>query len=263
LFNQREKKDKTSFWATDFGKNAFDIYHSWIGTEPTNPFKPETLIMFEVAKKLEMAWVENMAEAGLLKPQKEQLHFFMEREDVPVTGMLDGITKDGYPIEIKSFYGYYQEKSLIAQNPKSSYCGQLAVYMDYLDVDKGYLLHICRGTGKIYLFEQTRKGDEFTCGNTKINLLSEYQRWSKIYKDFIMKTKEPPSDYQYKYPLDEINYTKQTKAAISRAKRNESVLGDWQVKYSAYKDLIIEREGCGTGYSAKELETLQQLTKDL
>ena len=34
-------KEKTSFWASETEVMAFDIYHRWLGTKPTNPMTEE------------------------------------------------------------------------------------------------------------------------------------------------------------------------------------------------------------------------------
>jgi hypothetical protein len=80
---------------------------------------------------------------------------------------------------------------------------------------------------------------------------------------------EPESDYRYKYLIDTIDWAKVPKSKITEARMGRVVLGDWQAKYSPYKDLIVDREAKMMGktfdgyigYSAEEIEKIKELTK--
>ena len=281
-FDSKEAWDKNTFWFTDSEKNSFDIYHKWIGTEPTNPPTIEKQFMFESAKQIEVAWINLMTDAELLLPSEEiaklggmkdgQLYLSGTRSGVPISGKPDGVHTSGAPLEIKTYYDKFKfvkngkeagwhEHELLANKPDSQYCKQLAMQMDFMDQDTGYLLFVDRGTGAIYQFRMTRKGTIYECGDTVFDLNEVYQRWAKIYQDHILPKKEPVSDFRYKIPVTEINWRTLSKSDITKARNGKKVIGDgWQVAYSEFKDLIIEREGSSLGYSMTEIEIIKQAT---
>jgi len=262
--DQEYEHKRTSFWATDCEKPLFDLYHSWVGTKPTNPVDAEKLTMFSAAKMTERALVETLDGMGLLQEVGEdQQRIEMSRYGVPVTGYLDGRFKEGYPLEVKTYYGMCQAKELREGKPRSSYLKQLAVYMDALNEDKGKLIYMDRGTGEMHEFTLLRVGPlKFKCMMVEFDLEETYKRWSNLYNDHVIPKKEPVSEFRYKIPVNEVDWKSLSKADIGKARNNKKVIGDsWQVAYSSYKNLIIEREGTCIGYSDTELAQIQTLTK--
>ena len=130
-----ERHEKESFWATDTEKDRFEIYHRWIGTEPTNPISVDTLLTFNAGGLMEEAIVKRIEDLGILKETQTRVE--MKRYGVPITGYIDAVLEDGTPVEIKSYYGDYQERELSQGQARTSYCKQLAVYMDFLQTEKG------------------------------------------------------------------------------------------------------------------------------
>lgn len=259
-----ERRAKTSFWATDCEKPVFDLYHKWIGTPETNPIEAEKLMMFNAAKMMEISLVETLEKMGeIVVPENEDQHYCrMEREGIEVSGKLDAMLKDGTPVEVKTFYGDYQARELKAGNPRSSYLKQLAVYMDYLNKDKGFLIYIDRGTGEMYQFVLERvEGLRFKCMSVEFDLTDTYRRWARLYKCNIVPKIEPKSEFKYKYDIETLDWSEVSKSDISKARNGHKVIGDWEVSYSSYKNLIIEREGTCLGYTAQELERIKELTK--
>jgi len=259
-------KDKTSFWPSETETNVFDIYHRWIGTLPTNPLTPETRLMFNSAKLIEQAYVDMFADMNiLLSSEESQLHIEIERFGIPVSGYIDALVelegKDTV-VEIKTYYGDYQERDLTNGKPRSSYLKQLAIYMDALDLQNGMLLYVDRGRGKTFQFPLLRDGLKFNCNDVSFDLSDTYLKWADLHQLCIEPGIEPPSDYKYKTPFAEIDWKKLSNSDISKARNNHKVIGAWQVLYSPYKDLIIEREGTQLGYTPAELEIIKQLTKN-
>ena len=263
LKQDNEPRTKNSFWATDSEKMAFDIYHAWIGTEPTNPMDAEKLMMFSSAKMIELAYVEILKDS-LVPPDPVlgQHRIEIEREGVPITGYLDGLLKGVIiPLEVKTFYGDYQERELLAGKPKTSYLKQLGIYMDAKGADTGVLLYVNRGTGATYQFVLRKIRDRVYQMNDMIVDLNEvYKRWAKIYNENIVPRIEPIPDKKYKFPVHEVDWSKVPKAKIMAARNNHAVYGDWEVLYSPYKDLIVEREGTCLGYSLDELTFIKNAT---
>jgi len=261
--DQGKEHKRTSFWATDCEKPLFDLYHSWIGTKPTNPMEAEKQTMFIAARMCEVALVETLDKMGYLQEVKEgQQRIEMTRMGVPISGYLDGRFKEGWPLEVKTYYGVYQAKELREGKPRSSYLKQLAVYMDALNEDRGKLVYMDRGTGEMHEFTLLRTGKtSFKCLAVEFDLNDTYKRWNKLYMDHVIPKKEPASEFRYKIPIDQLKWETLSKSDIGKARNNKKVIGDsWQVAYSPYKNLIIEREGSCIGYSDSEIAQIKTLT---
>ena len=67
-------------------------------------------------------------------------------------------------------------------------------------------------------------------------------------------------EYHYKTPVHEIDWHKVSKDKISKARNNQAVIGDFQLLYSAYKDLWIEKQGATLGYTPDELAYIRDVT---
>lgn len=284
-----EEWDKSNFWSSDFEKDKFDLYHRFKGTTPTNPPDAEKQVIFATGKLLELAIVDRLKGLDLIEPvDKEhddgegQTRIEMERCGTKITGKLDSIVKDSgkkVPLEIKSFYGPQQAYELMNGKPRVSYLKQLASYMDALELPKGILLYMDRGTGAMYQFDLVHMDNyNYSCISrdknghpveTKFNLLKDYERFAEIYKKYIKPDKEPESDFQYKYDIEQIDWDNLSKDKISKARTGKAVLGDWQAKYSPFKDILIQREAERhgkkfedyIGYSDEEIARICEITK--
>jgi len=267
ILEQEEPHDKTTFWASESETMSFEIYHRWIGTPPTNPIKADKQVLMNAGKMLEESLVHKWQKAGVAKAQQEnQIRVELTRKGAPISGYVDAVHVDGYPIEVKSFYGYYQKRDLEQRNARTSYLKQLCVYMDALNQEKGKLFYMERGDGTMFEFDVVRNSQyKFTCGHIHIDMEEVYDRWAKLYTDYILKEIEPPIAYRYKIPPSEIDWSKQSKADIKKARANQKVIGDhpWAIQYSGYKDLILERQGTTPGYTDEELELIKKYTQHL
>jgi hypothetical protein len=254
---------KNSFWPSETEANVFDIYHKWKGTPVTNGPSAQSLMMMKVGKLMEESYTNMLFKMGVGK--SDQARVDMEREGVKITGYIDQILvedRKDVPLEIKSFYGPYAEKELKEGKPKKGYLQQLAIYMDYLGVDLGYLLHLDRGSGKPYQFSVVRTGPlTFKCLDTEIDLGVVYKKWSRLFKANIEKSIEPKSEFVYKYDVTKIDWSKVSNSDISKARVNKKVLGDFQAGYSPFLDLLIEREGTTRGYTTEEIAIIKAATK--
>lgn len=272
----REHK-KNSFWASECELPMFDLYHRFKGTTPTNPPDLNSLMVMNTGKLMELSMVTILQEKGLAKKneddKQDRVEMELEEYGIRVTGYVDAILNGDIPLEIKTFYGDYQEKDLASGKPRTSYCKQLAIYMYYMKASAGVLLYINRGNGHIFQFDLLRSGTKFSYvvrrdENGRVveteelfDLADTFQRWSDIYKNYILKDIEPKSEYRYKIPLSEIDWNKVSNADISKARTNKKVIGDgWQVAYSSYKDLILKQEGSELGYSDEELAIIKAET---
>ena len=266
---ERARKDKDSFWCTENELNQFDIYHRFKGTNSTNPMTAETAFGLGMRKKLEEAVIDIFDDMGILiKPEYGQHRIDMKRCGVKVTGYMDAIIKEEnkkVPVEIKTSFGYYQKKELLKGNPRLSYLKQLAQYMDFMNASKGYLfqVHFEKDliVDDIYQFTLIKNESKFKCGYIEFDLDDTYKRYKRIYEEYILPDIEPPSEFIYKYPLEEIDWKTLSANQISKARNNKAVIGSWQCLYSDYKNLIIEKEGTILGYSDKEIAYIKEKTK--
>jgi hypothetical protein len=264
-------KKKTSFWASESETMAFEIYHRWMATEPTNPITGEKLIMLSMRKLTEVAIVDLMRKAGILVENlsnDERCYFEWGPNKVPISGYPDAVishNKEKIVVEIKTYYGGKQHSEIRIGIVKTNYLKQLAIYMYHLKISHGILLMVNQGTGEKFEYELYRKEDNpyyFICtdNDIEINLEETFKRFEKIYVENILTQKEPAIEYQYKYDINKINWDEISSDKISKARANKAVIGDFQIKYSDFKDLIIERQNTTPGYTDEELKTIRQLT---
>jgi hypothetical protein len=255
LIKDDEPQVKDSFWATDAEKDGFELYHRWIGTPPTNPLKPEKYVMFNAGRMMELALINKLGDIVIAK--QERVEF--ETHSIKVSGYIDAKTKDAI-LEIKTYYGYHQEKELIEGKPKTSYLKQLAIYMYPTDLDRGYLLYFERGNGNMYEFILERKTDVlFRCGDIEFNLDDVFRKWSFLYYNHIIPRREPQPEFKYKYPIESVNWKALPKSELEKVLTGQKVIGDWQVLYSPYKDLYIQHEKTTLGYTLDEINTIKKL----
>lgn len=268
---RRTTKPKTSFWASESESMAFDIYHKWMGTEPTNPMGGETVAMLMMRKMTELAITSLLRKSSILVKRfsnEERVYFKWGKHKIPVSGYPDaGVYIDGEValVEIKTYYGQHNHIEVTAGRVRLGYLKQLAIYMFYFKVKHGILLMVNQGTGEMTEFDLYQKDSDplhFFCPDNEIEftLKDTFERWEKIYAENILPKKEPAIEYQYKYDIYSLDWSKVSTTDISKARNGKKVLGDWQVKYSEYKDLIISRQGTTPGYSNEELDYIRKVT---
>lgn len=302
--SSREPRRKNTFWASETETDAFELYHKWIGTKPTNPPDAKSLLRMDCGKRIEESIVRYLemckilqrptkleeifgfgkAKLCNLKWERHGKQFRMDLEiPVPVSGKLDGVGfgTDYYPIEVKSFYGYFQQKEVTSGKPKLSYLKQLALYMHAMQKNVGLLLYFDRSEIEMYEFilrneegiyraywykpEKTAGYDTLKitpCG-IEFKVHDILKRWQEIYSKHIVPGIEPIPEFRYKYDLDEVEHLAQKgelyKSTMQKGISGEAVIGDWQPKYSPFKDLYIAKEGDCLGYTSEEKAKLREI----
>jgi hypothetical protein len=198
--------------------------------------------------------------------RSKQLYLRFDYEGVPISGSLDALATDGSPVEVKSYYGDKQEREMLTLNrPKTSYLKQLAIYMYHLDKSEGYLYMAPMPAGKHLVFKVNRVNKTmFECNGYSFDLLETFQKWQRLYNSNIL-TKTEPSPFAdnlyYKHDVNSIDFTKLSKSLITEMRANRKVHGDWQILYSSYKDLWIERQGTTLGYTDQEMALILSATQ--
>jgi hypothetical protein len=263
-------KQKTSFWASEGKLMAFDIFHRWMGTPPTNVMSEEKIMMLRMRKLTEEAVVELIRKSGNLIEKlsnNERCYFEWGPHKIPISGYPDlGLVIDEEQIitEVKTYYGGLQHSQIKNGTVKQEYLIQLAIYMYYFKIRHGILLMINQGTGERFEFELFQQDNpyHFLCPDNgdEIDLEAVFKRWEKIYIENILPKKEPEIEYIYKYPIEKIDWATIAKSKIASARSGKVVIGDYQVKYSDFKNMIVERQGTVLGYTDKELALIRKLT---
>jgi len=267
IFKKGDRK-KRAFYASDTFKPVLDLYFGFKGEEQTNPPTWYDTLKWGAGKGMEEALLKVLKDSDIVDEdynQEEDGRIEIERYGVPINGYIDAITKDGLPIEIKSINNKnsFDIKRYESGEPRENYVGQLSIYMDALNVDTGYLFVSSIDGLNRFCFECKKIDDgKYQCGKTIVDIDKEYKKWSRLYKQNIETDTVPnPNEYVYKIPVEEIDWTKVSKGAISKARNGHTVIGDWQVQYSPWKDKIIEMQGSELGYSPEEIEIIKEKTK--
>jgi len=262
-------KKKTSFWASESETMAFEIYHRWICTPPTNPITGEKLMMLKMRKLTEEAIVNTLRKSGQLIEElanEKRCYFEWGPKKVPISGYPDAgilLNNEKILIEIKTYYGGYQHAKIRIGQVKTSYLKQLAIYMYYFKIKRGILVMVNQGTGERFEYELYQKKEyHYICpdNDQEINLRDTFKRFEKIYTNNILPSQEPCIEYQYKYKIENIDWTSLSSDKIRKARSNAAVVGDWQIKYSDFKDLIIKKQKTISGYTPEELTKIKELT---
>ena len=263
-------KEKSSFWASETELMAFDIYHRWRGTEPTNPITEEKLMMLKMRKLTEEAIVLFLRKSGALIERfsnDERCYFEWGPHKVPISGYPDVGVKIGDEeilVEIKTYYGGMQHSKIRNGGVKESYLKQLAIYMHYWKIKHGILFMVNQGTGERFEFELYQEGNEYhyICpdNGVEIDMLAVFKRFEKIWLENVKAKKEPEIEFQYKYDIEKIDWDDTASSKISKARNNKAVIGSWQITYSNFKNMIVEKQGTTLGYTDKEIARIKELT---
>jgi hypothetical protein len=261
----RSEHSKTTFWASDMFKSTLDLYFSLIGEPPTNPMEWDDTIRLEAGKGVENALVKVLKDSGFVDETYEQKSIEIEREGIQIHGKIDAILKDGTPIEIKSINNKNVFDIMKYNNgeARESYVGQLASYMDALNVKQGYLFVVSLdGLNKFLMPCFKTETGTYKCGKTEVDIYKEYRRWAKIWNENIVPKKLPDVwEHIYKPDIEKIDW-KKVPLAKRRNAVNEGVIvgSDWHVTYSPWADKIVELQGHKQrGYTDEEKARIKEI----
>lgn len=265
---KQEKRDKKAFYASDFGKPNLDLYFAFKGVEQTNPPKWSDTLKWGAGKGVEENMLNVLKDSGFVDEnydQKEHGRIEIEREGIKINGYIDAKTKDGLPIEIKSINNknQFDISKYEEGKPRENYVGQLAIYMDALGVDTGYLFVASIDGLNYFLFECKKTGErKYKCKDTEVDLDNQYKKWSNLFKNHVEKDTQPDVfEYVYKHDINKLDWSRVSKTNISKARNGHAVIGDFQIQYSPWKDLIVQLQGSSLGYSEEEMKIIKEKTK--
>lgn len=265
-----EDRDKKAFYAGDYGKSVLDLYFAFTGEPKTNPPLWNDTLKWGAGRGVEEQMGIILKDSGFVPvnyDQKAHGRVEIERCGIKVHGYIDFKTKGGRPIECKSInnansYDIFRYESGF---PRESYVGQLATYLEGTGKSEGYLFVASIDGLHHFWFPCKRlKSGKYKCGKVTVDIHKEYQRWADIYTRFI-KPKKFPSEFiheaPYKHDVSTLDWQAQSQNAITKARKGVSVIGDWRVQYSPWKDKILELQGVTPGYTNEELAIIQAKTK--
>lgn len=266
-----ENRKKKAFYASDVGKSLLDLYFGFVAEPVTNPVAWYETMKWGAGSGMEDMLLRVLKDSDIVEgdyDQKEHGRIEIEREGIQIHGYMDAVTKEGIPIEIKSINNknIFDIRNYESGNPRENYVGQLAVYMDALGVDLGYLF-VSSIDGLHRWCLECKRIDKlkFKCGNVVVDLDKEYKRWSRLYKQNVEGKIVPDAfEYVYKLPLDEIDWRTVSKGDISKARNGNKVIGgkdSWRLTYSSWKDKIIGMQGVDIGYTREEMEFIKEKTQ--
>lgn len=257
-------RDMTCFHAANCEDNAFDIYHSLIGTPPTNPPDIKSLDRFMKGELTEDMVYQLLKELDMVEWGGQKQYEIDEMwNGIRIVGHPDFLLKDedNSIVECKSWYGYWQQKDLDAGIPKTSYLKQLAVYMFFMKKKRGELfmmpLEPIHDRYQFVIF-QTSPG-KFKCNGIEFDITEEFARWKRIWESNVIPKIEPKSEYIYKYDIEKVDWAALPAQKVRDVLSGNKVIGDWQAQYSNYKNMIVEREGTTLGYTLDELARIREL----
>lgn len=181
-------------------------------------------------------------------------------------------------LEVKCAFGYGANLMVEKFEPKDSYLAQIGLYLKDLHnkgiTKKGILVIVPISDKQIgnivfihceYLPEEDEvlayKGED-VYGNLKelnhrfkIKILEDRM---KIVDKHLAEGTTPDPEFHYKYPLTSERLESMSDTDMRAAIKGEKVIGDWQVKYSRYKNKQIEADGLELGYTEDELSVLRK-----
>jgi len=197
-----------------------------------------------------------------------------------------------YVIELKAKFGLGSNFLLQDLQPQEGHCIQLGLYLkdmsEKLNHNTGILLYGCisdKYIGSLVGFQceyadnkvhvtgvtilKAELGQEVRLFNKRIDLSFDLEekaldRWRKL--DIMVKDGVVPEpEYQYKYELTpellrekkESGYYVISDSKLLKAIEGKVILGDWQVKYSDWRDKQLEIDGINREYSDAERALLK------
>jgi hypothetical protein len=267
----QDSYQKKNFAASDFGKSMIDLYFSFIGEPVTNPPSWSDTLKWGAGKGVEEQMLLILKMNHAVKEdydQKKDGRIEHKYKSIQINGYIDAISVNGTPIEIKSINNAnkFDISKYENGNPRENYVGQLATYMEAKGERRGFLFVASIDGLSHFWFECTALGEgKYKCGSVVVDLYKEWDKWRVVQKQVQEKDETIFNmyflwQYRYKYPVEEIDWTKVSATDISKARNGHKVIGDWQIGWSSWKNKIIQMQGTVPGYTAEEMAIIREKT---
>lgn len=269
-----EDRPRKNFYASDYGKSNLDLYFAFTNEPKTNPPTWNETLKWGAGRGVEDQLMIVLKDSGMVaKDYDQKIHGRVEIRDfgIELNGYIDAIHVNGWPIEIKSINNANKWDILKYERnqPRENYVGQLASYMEFLGVERGALF-VASIDGLNYFFIECFRVSPgvYRCGEVTVDLYAHFERLRKLKEDHIQKGVMPDIwEHRYKIPVCDIDFRELARrgeisaSTISAARNNRKVIGDFQVTWSDWCDLIIKLQGEKRGYSEEELAIIHEKTE--
>jgi hypothetical protein len=194
-----------------------------------------------------------------------------------IVGMQEGAGLITYPVEFKTKWGWGADFLLKDKTPDDGYIYQIGLYIDDLQRKRTkkytgkliYFLISDKNIGTMVEFDvlvedgvvivthyKDTNGYEENL-NIRRDLRSVFSKWESVLQSVQNKLMPEPI-YRYKHPINEQILEKQSDAQLLSCIEGTKIIGDWQVEYSRYKNLLISLEGTTLYYTPEELMMLER-----
>lgn len=280
--DQFRSASRGTFWPSEasavtedgnvIGKCMRSIYYRLTGAPVTNPPTAKNQVIFLLGKEVEEAVVEIWKQSGIWNNNSVRF----EDRSINLSGEFDcvlfnPVTGGKYGVEVKSFWGYFQEKTILGGyegrgstkrwvfgKPKDENLMQAAIYADQTrgQLEGFKLFYISRDNcemaefnitvddnGTIFVADPKKNTNE---AETRFTIHDVYNR----YKDLANKVQNseiPDRDFTWK-PSDEMVEQLHSEGKISNTKYKDHTEGkekytDWHCDYCSYRDHCWTRTG--------------------
>jgi hypothetical protein len=284
-FKTPRLRDRKEHYASSIMSDLRDQYWALIGEPETNPS--------DTAGRVKM-FLGNAIEKGLKDEILSNLHFFglhllgtqtpAGLENPNFNMYYDAVVRERngsawgkkYILEVKSKSGIGADMFMRSFDPGESYMAQMALYLHTAHLkgltDEGIFLFVplsndtvgdivfiyCKydeTSRSILAYNATTLSGHEQKINFTFSVDTAIER-AKIVDEAVKNKITPKGEFTYKFPLTPEYLGKVSDFQLEKAAKGNVVLGDWQVKYSRWKDLILKLDGVESGYSKEELAIL-------
>lgn len=278
-------RNRRAHYASDALGCLRDLYWKRIGVEPTNP--PD------LVSKLKMAYGSAVGDYFATKVFSRMFKegYFLEGVEVPAGPSdpdincyldafmytMDNGTPEYFVLELKTASGYGATLLSRTFEPKEGYLAQLGIYLKDMHnkgvTSKGALFYFLlsdQSIGQVvqvscYYDPNTDEIVAYKGENSKGDVKSLDVRFRvgqaeerlKRLDAYLSRGETPPPDFKYKYEVTPESVREWSDNDLLKALRDGTVKGDWQVKYSSYKDLQLKTDGISPGYTDEELQVIR------
>lgn len=277
------------FYASELCKNARDLYWSLTNEPATNPTDLVGELKMMCGSAVEVALVQKIAQMHFFSWHLLGTQIQVGGSDpVAVDGKLDALVAPrvngqlGQPlvVEIKTKYGRGATFFKNRLQPDDGYLAQLGYYLRDLSskgvTNQGVLLYMlmsdaafgdmvamyCSYNQKTGVCAVDRtlvveSGQLSTAEvQAEVNVEEKLKRLAEI-AAYVKRRELPPAEHYYKYAVTPEQVVSWTDGDLRAALDGKKVVGDWQIKYSRYKELHVAAEKTSLGYTPAELQLIQ------
>jgi hypothetical protein len=289
-FKEPRYRDRRGWDASGLLADSRDMYWKAIGEPETNPVDIEGRMRMMIGKAVERELTEqviaNLHWFGLHTYGNGQIQIGGSKPIV--NGLLDGLIvsrsvtgalSKPVVLEVKVKTGFGADLFLKDYNPGDEYLAQMGYYLKDLTekgkAESGLFLFICvsdSNMGVMVEVECTYDAATQEVRATSAKRLGEIEKRAVDYRlslgpvlerltvlEQAVKLRElPPQHYVYKYPITGQLLADASDYTIRDCISGKKVIGDWQIKYSRFKDKHLALQKSSLGYSHEELQLFVQ-----